>query len=386
MEISTVIGRGRSRGLSVMLLLALLSIPALVSAQAEDGVAQARALALKNQRADAVAMLRRILAAAPEDGDALVLLGTVLAWNGEYGESRSLLERALAAHPGDTDALSALMNVELWSGRPRQALDLARRGLDRAPNDDRFLQGRARARQAIASARPWSVWVTRNDDWFSDRRPAWHETQASLKRETPAGPVIVSGSHAARFGTADNQIELEMYPRFRPGTYAYVSGAWAPDGRLYPDYRLAADLYQSLGAGFEGSAGFRRLGFGRIANVYVGTLNKYIGDWLLTGRAFYMPNEAGATSRAFHGSVRRYFGPDGASFVGARYGHGSAREEIRDVHDVDVLGSDTVAAETRVAVTRRLVINATGATSRQDRRALGILRQNSISASAGIRF
>ena len=44
-----------------------------------------------------------------------------------------------------------------------------------------------------------------------------------MKRRTPVGSLILRGSHAERFRTDDQLIELEMYPRFRPGTYAYVA-------------------------------------------------------------------------------------------------------------------------------------------------------------------
>ena len=84
-----------------------------------------------------------------------------------------------------------------------------------------------------------------------------------------------------------------MYPRLRPGTYVHVAGAYAPDALLYPRYRYAADFYQSLGAGFEGSAGFRRLGFGRGVSIYTASLSKYYGNWLLTGRVLVTPNSAG---------------------------------------------------------------------------------------------
>ena len=66
-----------------------------------------------------------------------------------------------------------------------------------------------------------------------------------------------------------------MYPSFRPGTYAYVGIGFAKDDLLYPNYRVATDLYQSVGNGFEVSAGFRRLGFTTTTDIYLATLTKY---------------------------------------------------------------------------------------------------------------
>ena len=370
----------------VFTVLLIASIATRVLAQAPDDYARARALALDAQRPEAIALLRAYLQTTPTDVDSRVLLGTVLSWEGQYDAARTELEQVLVAHPGYGDAIASLMNVELWSDHPRRALEVARRGLAVAPNDQRFIQGRERATHQLDLVRPWSVSASTSYDWFDDHRSAWKETQATLKRDTPAGAVILRGLHADRFSLSDNQFEVEMYPRFRPGTYAYVSGGYAPRKVLYPGYRLAADLYQSLGAGFEGSIGYRRLGFSTPTDIYVVTINKYVGNWLLTGKGFYLPDQTGASSRSFHGSFRRYFGAEGTSYVGARYSHGSAREEIRDIHDFEVLGSDTIAAEWQADIGRRLVVNASGSTSRQARVSQSQLRQNSVSATIGVRF
>lgn len=70
-------------------------------------------------------------------------------------------------------------------------------------------------------------------------------------------------------------MEIDAYPRFREGTYAYVSGAFAPSPSLFPQYRFTGDLYQSLGAGFEASVGYRRMQFTNAVNIYVGSLTNY---------------------------------------------------------------------------------------------------------------
>lgn len=370
----------------VLWLLAVLSLSTAVAVQAQDDVSRARAMANGGRRDEAIALLRQRIETSPADGDALVALGTMLSWEGQYDEARRILEQALERHPTDGDALGALLNVELWSDHPRQALQVAQRGLAEAPNDNRFLQGRQRATDALDLLRPWQVSANENYDWFNDDRTAWKETQAALKRDTPIGSLIVRGSRAQRFSLTDNQFEVEMYPRFRPGTYAYVSAGYAPDKKLYPEYRYAADIYQSLGAGFEGSFGYRRLGFATKTDIYVATMNKYVGNWLLTGRMFYIPDRTGSSSRSYHGSFRRYFGSEGTSYVGARYSRGLARDEIRNINDFEVLASDTVALELQAYLGHRGVFSASGGTSRQERVDRQSLRQHSLSAGLGLRF
>lgn len=385
------------------------------SAEADDVVARARGLAVAGQRGEAIKLLQDSVAVSPGNSDARVLLGTVLSWEGRYDEARRELEVVLTNSPTHGDALPAMINVELWSNRSGRAEELASRALRNRPNDTGMLLARARALSALQrqtdardtldrllvidprneealqmrrsmqeSLRLWQARVSSSYDAFSDHRVAWREWQVSVGRTTPIGSILIRGSRAERFGLKDSQIEFEMYPRLRPGTYAYVAGAYAPDAILYPEYRYAADLYQSLGAGFEGSAGFRRLGFGRGVNIYAGSLSKYYGHWLFTGRAFVTPNSAG-TSRSYHGSFRRYFGDAGA-YVGLRYGGGGWREELRNRNDFEVLDSDVGTAEAIVILRGRLELNLTGSYSREDRVERRDLRQYSLSTGLGVRF
>lgn len=364
----------------------LVLMPAMGSAQSEDVSARARRLATSEQRGAAITLLEDHLAGQPTDDDARTTLGTILSWEGRYDEARAALRAVLARRADDGDVLAALINVELWSKHPAEAKALADRGLVEAPNDSRFLLGRRQAIAALELARPWEITMTANYDRFSDDRVSWLESLVAVKRVTSAGPIIFRASHAERFGLADDQLELEMYPQFRRGTYAYLSAGTGLDEQLYPKYRFAGDIYQGLGIGFEVFAGVRRLGFQARTSIYQIGLNKYVGNWLLTGKTFSVPDRTGAASKSFHGSLRRYFGSDGTNYVGVRYGRGLARDEVRNLNDFEVLMSDTVGAELNALVRRRVILQISGATSRQDRINQVSLRQHSFSALAGWRF
>ena len=394
-------------------LLVTAGAPAELDAQV-DTLTRARELAFAGQRAESITLLEDSLKTSP-NGDARVLLGTVLSWEGRYDEARRELEGVLAGNPTHGDALPALINVELWSAHPARAEELASRALRNRPHDTAMLLARAKALSALErpteardtldrlliidprddaarqmrrgvreSLRLWRVSFGASHDEFSDRRVAWRESQVSLGRSTPIGTVSLRATRAQRFGYQDNQFEFEMYPRIRPGTYGYVAGAYSPDAVLFPAYRYAVDLNQSLGGGFEGSAGFRKLGFGTGVNIYTGSLSKYYGAWLFTGRTFITPKAAG-TSRSYHGSFRRYFGESGA-FAGLRYGRGGWREEVRNIDDFEVLASDVVAGEAAVVLRRRLELTVSGSYSREDRVERLDLRQYSLSTGLGFRF
>lgn len=365
---------------------ALCLAPVCVAAQTDDVPARARRLAAADQRPAAIKLLEAHLASHPSDDDARAALGTVLSWEGRYDEARTELSQVLARHPSDIDVRAALINVELWSSHPAEAKRLADQGLIDTPNNDRLLTSRRRAIATIDLARPWEVLLASHYDRFDDGRASWMETALTLRRSTGWGPILFRGSRAERFGLRDNQFEIEMYPQIRRGTYAYLSGGAGLDERLYPKYRFAMDIHQSIGAGFEASAGMRRLGFHTRADIAQLTINKYVGNWLLTARTFYVPARRGPSAVSYHGSARRYFGADGISYIGVRYGRGSAREEVRNLNDFEVLMSDTIAAELKAVIWRRIVLQVSGATSHQERIDRGRLRQHSISTAAGWRF
>jgi len=353
------------------------------AAQNADVVATARDTAFAGRRPEALTMLESHLAATPRDVDARLIYGTMLSWEGRYDEARRQLQQVLEQAPAYRDARVALMNVEWWSGNATEARDAADAILALDPGNHQARDVRDRL---DASSRPWWATVSYSTDTFNGDRDAWHEYAASITRMTPRGSAIVRASEARRFGLDDRLLEVEFYPKFRPGTYAFVSVGGAPDSTLYPSHRVAFDLYQAIGGGFEVSGGFRRLGFDSTTNIYVGTMSKYLGNWMLTGKVFHVPGEGPLDSTSFHGGFRRYVRGDGTSHVGVAYSHGSSREEIRNATDLTTLNADTVRGEIDQQFARRLRIFATAGTSREERQVGGLLWQTSLSGGFAVLF
>jgi YaiO family outer membrane protein len=381
----------------------------------ETVLKEARDEVAAGRQPEALRLLEAQLTANPRDVDARLLYGLVLSWSGRYDDARRELEQVLKQSPTYTDARVALANVEWWSGQYDRLDRVASEGLKQQPDDARWLIYRARAldglgqprqarrvvdtvlsgepgnvtaralgEQLDAKLRPWFAQLSHTVDWFDDDRATWKETAATMGGMTPVGTVLTRVSYSERFGLSDTQLEFEAYPRFRPGTYGYINLGASFDKVLYPRSRVGLELYQSLGGGFEGSLGWRRLDFANATNIYVGTLTKYAGNWMLTGRAYFIPQEP-SDSSSYHGLVRRYFGSDGTSFVGMGYSHGFSREEIRNLADLLTLDSDTVRAEFDARLGGRLRAAASGSTSRQEL-AFGPLRQNTVSASLRVIF
>lgn len=276
----------------------------------DDPVARARALANAGQRAEAIRILEARLTERPDDLDARTLYGTVLSWNGDYERAAEELQRVLAADPNNADARTALNNVNRWSRDTRRTNEV-------------------------------SVGTEYEELEFDD----WMQIHAAVR----FGMVVARVMRAETSGLDDAQFEAEVYPRFGPRSYAYVTGAVSTDGELYPDWRAGAEFFQGFGDGYEASLGLRRLAFeNNDVDLWTASLGKYVGSWLVQGRSYYDEDDL-----AWQALARRYFGDDG-SYLGLRAG--TARDEFRSGLDVIALDEREFAAEALWIVQSRWVI------------------------------
>jgi YaiO family outer membrane protein len=364
--------------------------------RAQETVAAARKSALSGDRRQALELLSHRLEEAPGDTDARILYGTVLSWDGNLPQARKELQRVLQESPHNGDAMQALANVELWSDHPDKAEDLVAEVLKGRPNDTDLLYARVKAltalkrpkeagvvlnrlleidpgnkdalrlRGSLSSETPlWQGLVQQYFDWFDDSIGNRSETQLSLKRQTSVGSVIGRYANAQGFGLVGNQVEVDFYPGLRKGTYAYLNVGYSPDAHLYPRYRLGTDIFQTLSHGFEGSAGYRQLGFSTKVNIFTTALSKYKGAWLFTGRGYFTPDLTG-TSQSFQLSARRYAG-DSASYFELRYGHGSTPAEVRSLIDIGILNSNSFEGSFTKRFRGRWQTNGALGVSREDR-------------------
>lgn len=350
----------------------------------DDVIAKARAAASAGRRAEGLSLLEAHLATTPRDVDARLVYGLILSWDGNYDQARAALTEVLAQAPDYLDARVALMNVEWWSGRNDEARVQVRAVLARDAGNP---QARLVQQRLDARTRPWSAGVSYSHDAFSDARQPWAESALTLGRETPVGSIIVRASQADRFGLQDRQFDVEFYPTFRAGSYAFVGVGVGADEVLYPSSRVSIDLYQALGRGVEISGGFRQLNFAATTRIYLGTITKYAGNWMLTGKAFVVPDPRLGDSWSYHGTLRRYFGSSGKSFIGGGYSHGFSREEPRGAGDLLSVNSDTVRAEADIDLRERVRLSLSAGSSRQGQsRGLEPLWQTTAGVGIVVRF
>lgn len=330
----------------------------------EDVIAQARAAVSDGRRDNGLELLATHLASTPRDVDARFVYGLILSWEGRYDEARSALDAVLAQAPGYLDARVALMNVEWWSGRLDQARARVHEVLEQDAGNQ---QARLVLQRLDARTRPWSFGFGATRDVFKDTFNPWTESAFSLSRATPVGSVIGRFSRANRFGYTDGLSEIEFYPNFRAGTYAFVGVGFGKDEAFYPKSRVSFDLYQSLGHGFEVSGGYRALMFSETTHIYLGTLTRYVGDWMITGKVYRVPDERVGASWSMHGVLRRYFGSQGTSFVGGGYSYGFGREEPRGTGDLVRLDANTIRAQVQIDLSEWAQVSGSASSGRQMR-------------------
>ena len=126
--------------------------------------------------------------------------------------------------------------------------------------------------------------------------------------------------------------------------------------------------------------------FSEKTHIYVGTLTKYIGNWMFTGKAMMVPSEITADTWSYHGVARWYFGDLGTSYLGAGYTHGFSREEPRGEGDLVRVDADTVRGNGEIDITERLRFSFSASTSREERVVLRPYWQTTLSTGVTVRF
>ena len=361
---------------TAVLLAALFAMTA--TAFADDEVAKARALAFQGpqHRAEAIALLETRLATHPDDTDALTLYGTILSWEGRYADAHKALQKVLDENPTHADALPAMINLDLWSDHPQEAEDLAKRGLDKNPGDINLLMLLARAqrnenhekdaahtldtllavepsnqdalqmrRRMVYEARKFEASYSVSSDVFSDVFDPQYEQTVAFRGPTQIGSYIASFSHADRFGENSNELGIEFFPHIRKGTYADLTLGGSPDSVLYPQVYVGGEIYQSVGHGFEASAGYHRLQFGDDINIFTGSLYKYYGNWLFSGRLYLTPSDIDVSKTGVF-AARRLFGEEGVhDFLEFRFSYGASKALATSTLDLISLNSSRYSVE-----------------------------------------
>lgn len=282
---------------------------------------KARVLASAGQYDLAVAAYTALLAQSPGNADVLLGRGLAHVRMKRYGQAESDLRAASIASPAYTDVWSALGNVYYWSDRPALAVpayteaiklqpsepahriarasayrDLGQRELARADLVAAGQLGGDRGKVAgmvagldVRSANPdvsvpdgyqWGAGVSSSVTRRSQRNLRGNDQTLSIRRYFDQGSLGFETLSASRFDQRGHAWALDGYVSLWGGAYANLRYQKAPAERLFPRYSWRAELFQSVGNGWELSASDDHLQFGDSAvTIYGVAVARYVGDF-----------------------------------------------------------------------------------------------------------
>jgi YaiO family outer membrane protein len=303
---------------------------------------QAREQASQNNFQQAREICDQILAQYPNYYDASILKARTYAWEQNYSPAREILSQVRQQAPRNNDALFALIDVEMWSQQYQDAISLLDIALQDQPNNTRLLYQKAlalketgdevaavvllnqildidpshkQARELLESinARKFKNFagLGYRGHYFSGDNDPWHLFYAELGRRTRLlGPLTARVNYANRFDRNGMQLEVDAYPGLRQGTYLYLNAGYSPHENLFPTTRFGFEIFQTIPAAWELSAGFRLLNFeSKDLLIFTGSVNKYYKKYFFSFRPYFSfsSNADDPANQSYFLTVRRYF-------------------------------------------------------------------------------
>ena len=125
--------------------------------------------------------------------------------------------------------------------------------------------------------------------------------------------------------------------------------------------------------------------FSELTQIYVGTLAKYVGNWMWTGKLYYVPGKGDLHSNTYVGGFRHYRA-DGTSYLGLGYSHGFSREEVHSLQDLATFNSDSVRGDFDLLLGPRTRLSGTAGLSHQERPNRSPVWHSTFTAGLSVRF
>lgn len=339
---------------------------------------KARALASAGQHELAIAAYTALLAQSPNSADVLLGRGLSHARLQRYADAERDLKAAAVAAPAYADVWSSLGNVYVWSDRPALAVpaygeliklqpadpahriarasayrDLGQRALARADLAEARRLGGDQARIAALSAAlaepvpgvtraagvpgpelsvpvgyTWSAGMGLAYTRLSLREQRWNEQNVSVRRYFAKGSLGVETMSASRFDQRDTAWALDGYASLWDGAYANLRYQKGPSERLFPSYAWRAELFQSVGKGWELSVSDDRMNFGGSrVDIYGLGVARYVGDFYIRLRHTNVKS-AFSSSSGDRLVVRYYYAGNGDDYVEAAAARGRSDDPL----------------------------------------------------------
>lgn len=168
---------------------------------------------------------------------------------------------------------------------------------------------------------------------FGAELEPWHIVTGAVEHRGATLAAVLGATAARRFGRTGQQVELQLYPRFGRAGYGALSAAHSAS-IIFPRWRVSAELFRSLGGGFEASLGSRYMKFDTVdVTLLTGSIGRYVPHWYLSARPTLVPRDGEVL---FSGDLllRRYQG-DAGHHLTIRLGAGETPAENSAAADLE---------------------------------------------------
>ena len=334
-------------------------------------------------------LCKQAIGTNPANTDYRILLGRIYAWEGNSDSAKVILKKIIGDDNKSTEAYDALTDVELWSGAYQAVISNCEIALSFLPENkkDVFWLKQAKAYEALedyTNARRILLLTLQNkkDNYEGEKLlehiiiksyknsisvshinvlftnpdfSPWNFTSLEYQRKFKKCPLIGRFNYGSAYGFEGYQFEMDAYPKFSKGTYAYFNAGLSNANTVFPKYRAGAELYQKLPKAFELSAGVRYLGF---ENEDVFIYTAYLGKYYKKVWFAYRPFVVTKSSEAFFSHtaiVRNYFSGE-ENYISLNLIYGSTPYTTFSFADVSKVNSQRVGVDAQISFKKGLLI------------------------------
>ena len=380
----------------ILIVFSFIKLYAQNSLTVDDLFKQAHEVAFQQKdRTKAREICYEILQRSPKYTDVSVFLARLYTWDDMYDSARAVFGRIFARDSSNYDAINAAIDLEYWSNNPKRALIYCNLGLEKYPKSEDFLLKKSKVLadlkqyddafntietllrinnsnpEAISFAerlkedvRINAITVNYSYEKFNKIFSPWQLGYIQYSRQTPIGTTILRANFGNRFDTQGTQYEIDMYPRFANGLYAYLNAGYS-NSDIFPKTRFGASLYYSLPFSFEIDAGFRLLKYSSDVWIYTAALGKYYSNYWFSFRTYITPSVQYA-SHSYSLEIRYYLsGAD--DYLAVSGGTGISPDASSIDNQNNWLKSNKGGIEYQTKISKTVIINISGDYSSEER-------------------
>lgn len=246
----------------------------------------------RNYDLTALYTIKQGLLISPDNPKLLIKKGEINTILYEHPMAANAYQHALAVDPKNKTALALLDEVKGIS--PRYAYGLNEFG------------------------------ISTDNAYVPDLHSVWDYSSLYYSRDTDLGRITGSLNYAQRQGFQAPQFQLDLITRINRFMYVDLLGGYSNQPALFPKFLGSGEAYFSFPNIIGVSAGAKYATLGRtFFSTYTGSLERYLGNVLLSFRPYYFVPKDRNTSVLYTGMIRKYFATDD-HYVGMNFGAGKS--------------------------------------------------------------